>query len=262
MIPLLVFPFLLLSSIARCDVHEAVGTLGPVDPSSSRVTVKDAQGRTRETVGGTSLFAQEHVLPKQGQTVGVALKDGSEVTATTGSDLSISDYVPGTPGSVPHAELDQGSAHFDVIHTTTGQISFYLKTKSAVMGVRGTEFVVDQSEDGTSNLHTLQGEVAMAKTEKDLGTPGHFTSVGAGTASYLKPSMKAPAVPQKFDRKAYLGQLAKTHPGLAKHVRPEPAFKAPRRPIQNQKKRASMAQRAKTSPAPRKRPPARRRKNQ
>ena len=259
MIAWLALPLLLVSSAAHCDAKEAVGTIGPVDPSSSRVTIRDAQGLSRETVAGTSLFAQEHVLPKQGQTVGVALKDGSEITATTGSDLSISDYVPGTPGSVPHAQLDQGSAHFDVSHTTTGQTSFYLKTKSAVMGVRGTEFVVDQAEDGTSNLHTLQGEVAMAKTEQDLRTPGHYSSVGAGTASYIKPSMKAPAAPQKFDRKAYLGQLAKTHPGLAKHVRPAPAFKAPRKQNRNGK---SMAQRVKISPAPKKRPPARRRKHQ
>lgn len=258
LLPSLALFALLISNSGLTDVKEAVGTVGPVDPPASKVTVRDAAGRTRETVGGTSLFTQEHVLPKQGQTVGVTLKDGSEITAEAGSDLSISDYVPGDPSSVPHAELDQGSAHFNVSHTTTGKTSFFLKTNSAVMGVRGTEFVVDQAADGTSNLHTLQGEVAMAKSENDLATPGHFTSVGAGTTSYLKRSMAAPAAPQKFDRQAYLGQLAKTHPGLAKHVRPV----APARPAA--RKKPSMAQRVKIRPAPKakKHPPSRRRRNQ
>jgi hypothetical protein len=108
-----------------------------------------------------------------------------------------------------------------VSKTTTGKISFYIRTNSAVMGVRGTEFVVDQGADGTSNLHTLQGQVAMAKSEKDLETPGHFTAVGPGKTSYLRRSMSAPAPVQSFDRKAYLAELSRTHPGIAKRVRPE-----------------------------------------
>lgn len=57
---------------------------------------------------------------------------------------------------------------------------FLIKTKTGVMGVRGTQFVVEASEDGKrSNFYVLNGVVDVARTMGDLLT-NNFVVVKAG----------------------------------------------------------------------------------
>ena len=153
---------------AWADAPPEVGAIQEVDPAGTQVSVKNAQGATEEKPAGAPLLQSDQVIAKPNQTVVLHLKDDSNITATPGTEISVKDYVPAQAGSVPHVELTKGSAHFDVNKTPTGHPTFFIRTKSATMGVRGTSFVVDQQSDGYSTVHTLQGNVAIAKNEADL----------------------------------------------------------------------------------------------
>ena len=196
----------------------AVGTIETVDPAGTLITVKNAQGETLEKVAGSPLLQSERVIAKPDQTVVLHLKDDSNITIAPGSESSVKDYVPARPGSVPHVEMTKGSAHFDVNKTPTGHHTFYIHTSSATMGVRGTDFVVDQQNDGYSVVHTLEGNVSMAKNEAELDDPSKSVAVPAGRTSYLNSSMAHPSAPKVFNRKTYLTQLGKTYPAMMKQI--------------------------------------------
>jgi len=210
--------FMVLGLAATSAFAEDIGSIESTDPAGSSVSVKDAQGATVQRAVGAPIAQAEHVLAAAGQTVVLKLKDGSEVSAAPGADLSVENYIPSQAGSMPHVVIQQGSAHFDINKTSTGHPTFFVHTSSATMGVRGTEFIVDQQSDGYSVVHTLDGKVAMAKSEGDLENTSKSVDVAAGHTSYLHPSMSAPAASKIFNRKTYLTQLSKNYPGLTKQV--------------------------------------------
>lgn len=205
-------------SNAFADPATDVGTIESVDPAGTTVTVKNPQGVSAEKAPGAPIGPNDHILSKKGQTVVLHLKDDSNVTVAPGADVAVQDYIPSKPDSVPHVQLNQGSAHFDVPKTDTTHTKFFIRTNSATMGVRGTDFVVDQQSDGYSVVHTLSGNVAVAKNEADLEDHTKSVEVPAGRTSYMNQTMAHPAAPRVFNRKSYLTQLSKTYPAMSHQI--------------------------------------------
>jgi hypothetical protein len=92
---------------------------------------------------------------------------------------------------------------------------FTVETPSGLMGVRGTEFIVEHGqESGQSDMHTLDGKVAMAKTRDDLRKPGNFQMVEAGNRSFINRGMQRAQAPQPFDPQKLVNRLAQNHPRM------------------------------------------------
>lgn len=213
-----IIPLVLLFALVAHGADDEIGSISSVIPNGAKVMVRSASGAIETREEGAPVHANEHILPSSGQTVVVHLKDGSYVAGAPGADFLVTDYSPNQPSSLLHVQLEQGSAHFDVNKTTTGHPSFFIKTKTATMGVRGTEFIVDQRNDGYSIVHTLEGRVALGKTEADLENPVKSVEIPAGHMSYFQEHMKAPSAPKVFNQKEYLESLGKQYPGMMKAV--------------------------------------------
>ena len=88
---------------------------------------------------------------------------------------------------------------------------FVIRTKTATMGVRGTEFVAGfDAASGSSQLHTLEGIVEFAKDEGQVmswkGIP-----VAAGQQATLGATMDVPA-PEPYNPQAYLEEMKAAQP--------------------------------------------------
>lgn len=71
-----------------------------------------------------------------------------------------------------------------------------LKTRSMVMGVRGTDFVVNaRSETGASEVHVLRGAVAVKPVDKNVKP----VQVPAGNSAEIKASTPPPPPPKKIE---------------------------------------------------------------
>ncbi len=80
---------------------------------------------------------------------------------------------------------------------------FVIRTKTATMGVRGTDFVASMNgTTGQASLHTLEGVVDFAASDAQLMS-GQAMSVSAGQASSMGPDTVAPQletfVPENFE---------------------------------------------------------------
>ena len=102
-----------------------------------------------------------------------------------------------------------------------GKLRFVLKTKTAVLGVRGTDFVVSSDAQAvTSQINTLQGTVEVAKTEENL-SKGETVKVSSGEFVQSTPQEISP--PQVFDQNRFMENLKENQPGLdVAPVKPEP----------------------------------------
>jgi hypothetical protein len=68
---------------------------------------------------------------------------------------------------------------------TKEDINFVVKTKSGVVGVKGTEFSVTYGEDGTTTTLVLEGEVWTARSSSDFGKSGRFLALTAMTGAKI-----------------------------------------------------------------------------
>ena len=105
-----------------------------------------------------------------------------------------------------------------------------IRTRTAVMGVRGTDFVTSVAEkSGATDFHTLEGVVDVAKNEQNL-VKGQATEVAAGNAVSTTP--KQISAPSTFNVKQFAGSLGKLSgavgddPDIFKET-PDPLIPAP-----------------------------------
>lgn len=130
-------------------------------------------------------------------------------------------------GSGTELQLTSGSLWATM---TPQKNTFSIKTPSCTIGIRGTEFVVDEDSDGTQ-VSVLSGEVAVtdATNQETLARPGHVLRVRRGQRPVVR----------VVELSTLRGQLQQRHGRLGKfldRLRPralpsrEPA-RRPRRPL-------------------------------
>lgn len=113
--------------------------------------------------------------------------------------------------SVSMIGLLKGKIRAYVKKKKTKNVKMFVKTKSAVMGIRGTEFeVLHNAATERSTLVTYDGEVEMTKVKnsKPVGGP---VKVEAGHASSVTEEPKAQLVKQRVDPEQF-EVLKKTEP--------------------------------------------------
>jgi hypothetical protein len=94
---------------------------------------------------------------------------------------------------------------------------FLMRSRAAVMGVRGTDFVFKANETAvTSEVRTLEGEVQVAKDSKAM-LEGKGVSVTPGTM--VEADQDRLGDVRKFNREKYLKELEFREPELMNNVR-------------------------------------------
>lgn len=160
---------------------------------------------------------------KTGPSVSTRVVDtaGNEVVIGRNSSFQVRPLQQGTQVG----QLDAGYLRAKVQKASQGsksKIKFAIKTKSSILGVRGTEFTVDVPKEGEAVVHTLEGRVDAAKDEKSLFA-GKGIPVAAG--EMIQTALGAPLpAPIKFNREEFLANLKGVQPEagqlLQKAVRP------------------------------------------
>jgi len=205
---------------------DASATTGAPAPSTSTQTKKVAlqrAGAKLETLSGSNslnirnqnikpvaiLYVGDHVVTNAKTEAQLGYPDGSKALVGRNSEVIISSPASATP------DLDLRAGEIRAL-ITKGKGKKYrlrIRTRSAVMGVRGTDVVVATKGDETQ-VHTVSGEVDVAKSSADLDK-GKGVKIPAGKFSVARLG-KAISPPKSFNVKGYLNKLNKRNPGLDK----------------------------------------------
>jgi hypothetical protein len=181
------------------------------------VEIKGAQG-SRKGGANAPLFIGDHVVTDAKQSATVKLRDESELTIAPSSDVMMGELVSQDNKHSPSIGLVMGMLRALVKKVAAGENPLMVRTPSAVMGVRGTDFVVEHDGEGQTTLHTIDGKVALGKVGADIDAPGGSHAVSAGEMSFFKKGMDAPEPPAKYNMKTLTDHLSQRCPLIAQKV--------------------------------------------
>ena len=231
-------------------------------------------GATRLVANQGQIFQGDQICTVRDQGAVLALTDLSEVSISPETELTVDRFV-NTP--TDHgAELSLGHEHSQEMvyivvskNTYSEKKPFTIRTASAAMGVRGTEFVVENTQKDEVTLHTIEGAVAMGKSPEDLVRPGQAQLVSAGNMSTANRTAVRPSAPQHFDQRSFMETVARRSPGVAKRIQNRQQLKpkapmTPARPVPKQvvKKAAHPPQHHEKKTQKRPEPPKKKKKPQ
>jgi hypothetical protein len=211
------------SAIALALLFSFTQVAYAADPIGQITEIQGTQASVRRGTDLLPVSMNQAILPEdaivtpQGTSITAELKDGSVITVGPESEVKIRALKMPPEARYGAVEVPTGLAHFIINPVYSAKTPFYIRTPSATMGVRGTEFIVEQSSFKGTSLHTLSGSVALAKTWKELSTPSGVL-VSKGHASSLSATGSGPEEPRVFNQKSYFENLSATHPVLMKQI--------------------------------------------
>jgi hypothetical protein len=203
--------------------------------------------------GGAWAEGKPKVVSIEGDNVIVVIKpDGKNTTAERGTELEVGDHLRTGPHTSAVIRYADGSKLFlgrgtDVIlgknngetqwnEVSYGQVRgmvpkpknlsaggpprFAVRSRAAVMGVRGTDFVFQANEAvNQAEVRTIEGSVEVAKDEAGL-LSGDAVSVKAGQYVGADGAKIGPV--QKFNKSKYLKELEYQQPEMFANVQNDP----------------------------------------
>ncbi len=168
------------------------------------------EGRRGEIRQGAEVQAGDVLQTGEGVTAILIYSDQSKVQMSAKTEFKVESQVEETQWN----RLNYGSVRGMIEKATspTAKPKFLIRTRSATLGVRGTEFVFAQSLDGPAQIHTLEGVVDVGRDELTVlsgkGVPvetGHFVEALPGRVSS----------PQSFDVKEFMEKFNSESAGHA-----------------------------------------------
>lgn len=185
-----------------------------------------ADGKMTELPDGVTRSAGGTYSTASNQSARLILEDGTELLISQDSSVTIDLAKPGEP---PSANLKQGTVKVQVPsqenNETDDEIKvehvnrekpyrFFMQTRYVVLGVRGTEFLVDyDSKSQQTQVHTLDGIVDAGESSKALKA-GSRTSLSEN--HFILARAREMDAPRAFDRETFSKQFQSRHPHMMK----------------------------------------------
>ena len=186
--------------------------------SPLEITVVNAAREQRKVKKKAPVYAGDKIRSEADQTIVIELAESTELVLGPNSSFVIEKFEPGRAQQTL-LHLFYGMVRALVRKKYAADESFAIKTKDAVMGVRGTEFVVQiDSRSGQTLLHTLKGHVALGTSLAALRSPASFVMVSAGMSSSLRPGFKQPEAPKSFDQNLFRKEMRSVSPQFEKQL--------------------------------------------
>lgn len=162
-----------------------------------------------EVEDNESLYKGDVILTAKGSRAKILLNDDSILNLSGGSTFKIRDFVHKKKKAFRFVSFKMitGSVRTLVSKYFGGKGSgFEIATDTAVVGVKGTDFIVDIAKDGTSEVFSLSGKVTTrgpseAADKAVILRPGYKTRAVRG---------KRPTPPEKFKGERVRKLLSKT----------------------------------------------------
>jgi hypothetical protein len=166
-------------------------------------------GQSSELAEGQELAAGAQIATGDKSSVRLVYPDESQVQLGKKSSATFESR----EGKPPAVSVESGDVRAVITHAAPAkpQLKFLIKTKSVVMGVRGTDFTVHAEGDAAS-VHLLSGELALGKPgeEDGLGSSGTVLKQG----QLIEAKAGALGAPQAFQRAQYFKELSRAQPGF------------------------------------------------
>lgn len=136
------------TSLFSYTLSHAANEAGKIKTLKGQVSISRAD-KTIPAAIGTAVLSEDTVITGQDGSVGITLRDGTRLTAGKNSKLKLNQfsYNPTTHDGTIDASLDKG-----VMAVISGKIAktspktVQFRTQHSIIGVRGTEFIVEAGE--------------------------------------------------------------------------------------------------------------------
>ncbi|MEO5968716.1 MAG: FecR family protein [Bdellovibrionia bacterium] len=202
-------------------LQAAAKTLPMEVPVAQVVSIEGAQSLEvqkanvgRQVQAGSPLENGDKITTPGQTAVVIKYADGSTLTVGPDSEFQIEDHIDGTQWNRLKSGMVRGLITKPPIPISKAK--FLIRTRAAVLGVRGTDFVMAlDSLTNTAQVHTLEGSVEVALNEEAL-LRGNGTIVGDG--KFIDAGSGKLEVPESFNKKEFLKsfEAGMPSPGEAK----------------------------------------------
>lgn len=198
--------FLLMFSVSLGTVAWADQAAIEAVEGAKAVNVK-RDGKTIQMKVGDALASGDEIVTDEKTAVDLRLEDESLVRVGVNSSYRI---VEESGAAKFLHRLISGAVMVLVPKKTDAkgdEIKFRMRTPQGTIGVRGTEFTVNTTKEGTT-LRGLSGEVMFGPVDADFPQAEKFVFVAKGFESSIgNATGSAPSKPKKFDLPDYLKEI-------------------------------------------------------
>jgi len=159
---------------------------GIINFISGEVLAVSGSGETKAKVGD---FVSEGVTIKTGLKSAVDIHfSGSVIRILEKSTVTIRELMKEIEGNKEFTEIyvEEGKVFSQVARKLKSDEKYQVTTKTAVAGVRGTEFLVEEYE-GVSRISCIEGTVAVRKADED---ESRFVNLEAGNEAVIDENKK------------------------------------------------------------------------
>ncbi len=209
----------LFSFATLASAHAAFASCGTFEVSKGDVKVHSTSGATVTASVGSKICSGDTVIAADSARAKIKMEDGNELNISPNSKIVIETYLYDTATNKKKVLLNvlkgkvRATTHEENMYTDKakdGQANtFQVRTKSAVAGVRGTDFLIGfDSKTQNTEVITFRGKV-------DVGLPGpggtivNSVSVAVGQRTLVLPGETRPELPKRYFRMLWMtGQEA------------------------------------------------------
>lgn len=143
---------------------------------------------------GAEVFWNDTVITGHDGKVRILFIDNSMVNIGTDSDIAISKYTLTPTERNVLLSMVKGKIRFLVSKLSAVLNTYTITTTTAIIGVRGTDFVVDASQKDTTEVYIMKGKVELSNI---LQKPAQAVQLMKGMMSKVA-GVKPPTLPVKY----------------------------------------------------------------
>ncbi|MBI3556210.1 MAG: FecR domain-containing protein [Deltaproteobacteria bacterium] len=226
--------FLSMQSLAFSadDANSAIGRITYLDMKYWGMRLSGSGGEREASLNG-KIYEHDIIQTIAHQHLVVLLEDGTELLIGPSSRIVFKNWRgrDSEGRRIRSIQFATGMMKAKVRKIYSQEEPFLVENKNGVVAVRGTEFVTEagsggrlgrlaltQGERATRNseieVHTLEGEVHLARTLSQLKNAETRVAITAGQTSLVRTTMQIPQQPHAFDVTKFTTYLAKASPGV------------------------------------------------
>ncbi len=216
---------LFILSLSLSSIAWAEGETKPVIESlegDGLVVVKSSNGTSKQAARGIEIQVGDRVKTGPEASAKIRYPDGSKLLVGRGTEVEIQEHNGDTQFNKVYSGYVRGLIRKASQPDKSKPPRFIIRSRTVVMGVRGTDFLLDQKKD--LEIHTLDGVVEVAQDEKAL-MAGKGVSVPRG--QMIDADEAKIHEPKPFNREQFEEALAQAQPDMNSMAQKDPeAFRA------------------------------------
>jgi hypothetical protein len=182
--------------------------IGSILKVKGEVSILELGNReAKKAIEGQKVTKEASILTSEKSFIQIVLLDKTQINLGPSSKI-ILDQTP--VQKIGLISLMKGALRTNVVKELGGKDKLYIKTRTAAMGIRGTDFLTNYNpENKMTNLITFRGQVAMVKTEslnvEESLSHKEIVLVDSGKFAAISNNLKNVTEPIKLSPVQYTG---------------------------------------------------------